>query len=234
MLEVRDLAVNYGHINAVKGISLTVQKGEIVALLGANGAGKTTTLLTLTGTLKPAAGSIRFQEEEITGLPPYETVRKGISLVPEGRGIFPHLTVLENLRLGGYQRNDGEALKSDLEECLTLFPVLRERLKQNGGTLSGGEQQMLAIARSLMARPRLLLLDEPSLGLAPKIAKQIFEMILTINQRGTTILLVEQNAFAALRLSGRAYVLETGRIALHDTAENLLNDPRVKSAYLGG
>lgn len=234
MLEVRDLAVHYGHIRALKGVSLNVQEGEIVALLGANGAGKSTLLMTLSGSIRPLKGSIRFLGEEISGTHPHAAVRKGISLVPEGRGIFPQLTVEENLRLGGYQRTDLDRFRKDLQKCLDLFPILRERYRQNGGTLSGGEQQMLAIARALLSNPRLLLLDEPSLGLAPLMAKKIFEIIRRINDEGTTILLVEQNAFAALNAARRGYVLETGRVVLQDSAQNLLNDPRVKSAYLGG
>jgi branched-chain amino acid transport system ATP-binding protein len=233
ILEVCDLDVYYGNIHALRGVSLEVREGEIVTLIGANGAGKTTTLKTISGLLRPRAGSIRHRGEEISKLAPEAIVRRGISLVPEGRKIFPNLTVQENLDLGAYTRRDGR-IKDDLERVFGLFPRLRERRRQMGGTLSGGEQQMLAIGRALMSAPKLLLLDEPSLGLAPLLVEQIFRTIVEINREGVTVLLVEQNANIALRTARRGYVLETGRIALYGEAAKLAANEEVKRAYLGG
>ncbi|HMO25492.1 MAG TPA: ABC transporter ATP-binding protein [Tepidisphaeraceae bacterium] len=234
MLEVADLHVSYGAIKAVRGISLSVEQGQIVTLIGSNGAGKTTTLQTISGLLRPARGAIRFLGQTISGLPAHLIVRRGIAQSPEGRGGFANLTVAENLDLGAYTRSDKPAIAADLEHVLSLFPRLRERFRQLSGTLSGGEQQMLAIARALMTRPKLLLLDEPSLGLAPQIVQQIFSIIRKINAEGVTILLVEQNAHMALSVAHHAYVLQTGEIIKHDTARKLLEDPDVKKAYLGG
>ncbi len=234
LLEVRDLHVYYGQIHALKGVSLSVERGEIVTLIGANGAGKTTTLRTISGLLRPRSGSVWFAGEELSRLPAHEIVRLGVVQVPEGRRIFGQLTVLENLELGAFTRTDPAGIREDLDRVFTLFPRLQERLHQVAGTLSGGEQQMLAIARGLMARPRLLLLDEPSMGLAPMLVEQIFEAIAEINRQGTTILLVEQNAFMALETAHRGYVLETGSIVLEGPAEMLRENPEVKRAYLGG
>ena len=236
MLEVKDLEVFYGRIQAIKGISFTVDEGEVVTLIGANGAGKTTTMKTLSGVRHVAKGSIFFDGKDITHLPSHERVKLGICQSPEGRGIFPGMTVRENLEMGTYVRADrrSDAKKSDLEKVLTLFPRLRDRISQPGGTLSGGEQQMLAIGRALMSRPRLLLLDEPSMGLAPKLIAQIFTIVTEINQQGTTILLVEQNASQALKRAHRAYVLETGAIVKEGSGKDLLADPAVIEAYLGG
>jgi branched-chain amino acid transport system ATP-binding protein len=234
LLRVEDLHVGYGLIEVLKGISLEVHEGEIVTIIGANGAGKTTTLMSLSGCLRPRAGRIIFAGRDLQGLPAHEIVRLGICQSPEGRKIFPRLTVLENLRMGAYVRRDPEGIRADLERAFALFPILRERQRQVGGTLSGGEQQMLAVARALMGRPRLLLLDEPSLGLAPLVVRTIFDALAELNRQGLSILLVEQNARLALKLARRGYVLETGRILLSDRAEVLLNDERVKSAYLGG
>ncbi len=234
LLEVRDLHVYYGQIHALKGVSLSVERGEIVTLIGANGAGKTTTLRTISGLLRPRSGSVWFAGEELSRLPAHEIVRRGVVQVPEGRRIFGQLTVLENLELGAFTRTDPAGIREDLERVFTLFPRLRERLHQVAGTLSGGEQQMLAIARGLMARPRLLLLDEPSMGLAPMLVEQIFEAIAEINRQGTTILLVEQNAFMALETAHRGYVLETGSVVLEGPAGALRENPEVKRAYLGG
>ena len=231
MLSIENLDVFYGRIQALRGLTLNVDEGEIVALLGANGAGKTTTLRTISGQHTPAAGSITLDGYRIDGLRAHEIVSLGITHVPEGRRIFPRMTVLENLRIGAYQRRGSAA--PDLDRVFELFPVLKERRTQHGGTLSGGEQQMLAIGRALMGKPRLLLLDEPSMGLAPMIVTRIFEILAQINAQGTTILLVEQNAAQALKLASRGYVLETGSIALSDRAETLLADDRVRSAYLG-
>ncbi|HVU61143.1 MAG TPA: ABC transporter ATP-binding protein [Mycobacteriales bacterium] len=231
LLQVEGLRVAYGRIEALHGIDLEVAEGEIVTLLGANGAGKTTTLRTISGLLSPTAGSVTFDGQRISGRPAHEIVAAGIGHVPEGRRVFPRMTVVENLQIGAYQRRGD--LTEDMERVFSLFPVLQERRTQTGGTLSGGEQQMLAIGRALMGRPRLLLLDEPSMGLAPMIVAKIFEILREINSQGTTILLVEQNAAQALRLAGRGYVLETGAIALADRAESLLADDRVRSAYLG-
>jgi branched-chain amino acid transport system ATP-binding protein len=231
LLELSDIEVRYGAIRALKGVSLAVEEGEVVALLGANGAGKTTTLRTISGLLRPTAGDIRFDGLPITALPAHEIVALGISHVPEGRRIFPQMSVLENLQMGAYQRRG--SVQEDLSRVFDLFPVLDERRKQDGGTLSGGEQQMLAIGRALMSRPRLLLLDEPSMGLAPKIVTKIFEIISDIREHGTTVLLVEQNAAQALGLADRGYVLEVGTVVMADSAASLLRDDRVRAAYLG-
>jgi branched-chain amino acid transport system ATP-binding protein len=230
---VQDLEVGYGAITALHGISLDVEEGEIVTLIGANGAGKTTTLRTISGLLKPKRGSVSYQGKAITGVKPHAITAMGVSHVPEGRGIFANLTVSDNLELGAYLRKDKVA-KSEYERIFTLFPVLKERIKQNAGTLSGGEQQMLAISRALMSKPQVLLLDEPSLGLAPQMVQTIFSVIREINAEGTTILLVEQNAHMALVTAHRGYVMETGSIVLHDTTKALLASDRVKKAYLGG
>jgi len=234
MLTIESLEAGYGQTSCLKGISLEVREREIVALLGANGAGKTTTLMTISGLVSVSRGAMTFQEESLIGCDPERIVRLGISHVPEGRRILPRLTVMENLELGAYFQRDRAALQQDLERNFGLFPVLAQRRRQLAGTLSGGEQQMLAMARGLMARPKLLLLDEPSLGLAPKLVVTIFEIIRRINQEGVTILLVEQNAYLALQIAHRGYVLETGRIVLTDTAEALAQNPQVKAAYLGG
>ena len=232
LLSVSALHAGYGSVEVLHGVSLTVAEGEIVTVLGANGAGKSTTLMTICGAVPARQGAITFAGQPINQLPAHEIVRRGISQVPEGRRIFPRLTVRDNLELGAFQRQDDIA--ADLERVLELFPILRERAGQLGGTLSGGEQQMLAIARALMARPKLLLLDEPSLGLAPLMVAKIFEVIQAINRSGTTILLVEQNANRALHIAQRGYVLETGRIVLEDTAPNLIHNADVKRSYLGG
>ncbi len=233
LLELQHIRTYYGNIRALKGISLNVDEGEIVCLIGANGAGNSTTLMTICGVLTPVEGEVIYQGQPITALRPDDIVQKGICQVPEGRMIFPLLSVQENLDLGAYLRRDRKGILEDLEQVYGLFPVLRERRKQAGGTLSGGEQQMLAIGRALMGRPKLLLLDEPSLGLAPILVDSIFETIQHINQQGTTILLVEQNAQLALQFSHRGYVLETGQITLADTSPNLLVDEQVRKAYLG-
>lgn len=234
LLEVTDLKVAYGKILAVKGISLTVDKGEIVTLIGSNGAGKSTTLRTISGLLHPKSGEISFKDEKISGLEGHKVVAKGICQSPEGRRIFPRMTVSENLDLGAFLRNDKEGIASDRENVLELFPRLRERLFQGAGTLSGGEQQMLAVARAMMGRPELLLLDEPSMGLAPVLVELIFETISKIRDQGTTILLVEQNALAALDVADRAYVLESGLIKMTGNAKDLLKNDEVAKAYLGG
>jgi branched-chain amino acid transport system ATP-binding protein len=233
MLELWGVQAYYGNIQALKDISLSVQAGEIVTLIGANGAGKSTTLMTISSVVSVRAGSISFEGQDITKMSTDKIVSLGITQVPEGRMIFPALTVLENLRMGGYLRKDRAGLKADEEHAFELFPILKERRRQHGGTLSGGEQQMLAIARALMARPRLLLLDEPSLGLAPIVVENIFEVIAQINADGTTILLVEQNAQMALQVAHRGYVLETGRVTMSGTSAELLADPKVREAYLG-
>lgn len=233
MLELKDIHTYYGNIRAVRGISIEVNAGEKVCMIGANGAGKSTTLMTVSGVHVPAEGSIYFEGEDITTTSAEQRVALGISQVPEGRLIFPDMTVLENLELGAYIRNDSTGIKSDLNRIFDYFPVLAERRKQRGGSLSGGEQQMLAIGRSLMSNPRLLLLDEPSLGLAPLIVKQIFEIIQQINEEGTTILLVEQNAQLALNVTNRGYVMETGEITIEGASTDLLADERVRQAYLG-
>ena len=233
-LEVKDLRVQYGKIEAIKGISFTVEQGEIVTLIGANGAGKTTTLKTISGLRAVASGSITYIGEDISKVPAHERVNLGISQAPEGRGIFPGMTVLENLEIGKYSRKDRKnEMDEDLEKVYHLFPRLKERVSQAGGTLSGGEQQMLAIGRALMARPDVLLLDEPSMGLAPMMIQNIFNIITEINKTGTTILLVEQNAQQALQRAHRAYVLETGSVVKEAKASDLLNDPAVRAAYLG-
>jgi branched-chain amino acid transport system ATP-binding protein len=232
MLEVRDLHVYYGEIHALKGISFTVRQGEIVTLLGNNGAGKTTTLRTLSGLLAARGGDVQLEGTSLLGIAPHDVVRKGITHVPEGRRIFNRLTVVENLEMGAYTRGDA-GIDQDMEQVFTVFPRLKERRTQVAGTLSGGEQQMLAIGRALMAKPRLLLLDEPSMGLAPVLVEQIFETVLTINRQGVTILLVEQNAAMALSIAERGYVLETGRLALEGRARELADNPEVRRAYLG-
>ena len=235
MLEIKNLQVSYGAINALHGISLSVKGGSIVTLIGANGAGKTTTLKAISGLLKPKSGEILYDGKNIAGLPPHQIVQLGLSHVPEGRMIFANLTVLENLQLGAYLQTDKQVIRRELEHVYSLFPRLLERGKQTAGTLSGGEQQMLAIGRALMSKPKLLLLDEPSLGLAPLLVKTIFEKIVEINrQQGLTILLVEQNANLALEISSFGYVLETGKITLQGDSPLLRQNPRVKSAYLGG
>ena len=235
MLEIKNLQVSYGAINALQGISLSVKPGSIVTLIGANGAGKTTTLKAISGLLKPRSGEILYDGKNIAGLPPHQIVKLGLSHVPEGRMIFANLTVLENLQLGAYLQTDKQVVRRELEHVFGLFPRLSERETQIAGTLSGGEQQMLAIGRALMSRPKLLLLDEPSLGLAPLLVKTIFEKIVEINrQQGLTILLVEQNANLALEISSFGYVLETGKITLQGDSPSLRQNPQVKSAYLGG
>ncbi len=231
MLKIDDLRVNYGGIEAVKGITFQVPERQIVTLIGANGAGKSTTLRTIAGLVKPASGRIRLQAEDITAMSPDRIVSKGITLVPEGRRVFPDLTVLENLRIGAYLRKD--SLDDDLEWVYSLFPRLKERSWQAAGTLSGGEQQMLAVGRALMSRPKLMMMDEPSLGLAPLVVKDIFSIIKKINPQGVTILLIEQNANMALHVADTAYVLETGRITLSGSGRELLNNEQVKKAYLG-
>ena len=231
LLEVDNIEVRYGAIAALKGISFTVGEGEIVAMLGANGAGKTTTQKTVSGMMRPVSGSITLAGRRIDGIPAHDLIKLGVCHAPEGRHVFPRMTVAENLDMGAFRFKNVD--KEDLEWVLTLFPRLRERLKQQGGTLSGGEQQMLAIARALMGKPRLLLLDEPSMGLAPMVVAQIFDIIKEINQAGVTVLLVEQNAAQALALAHRGYVLETGEIVLHGTGAELLADDRVRAAYLG-
>jgi len=233
MLSVQDLHVYYGNVHALKGIRLEVEEGEIVSLLGANGAGKSTALRTLSGLLRPRQGEIRFQDTLLNGLPAHRIVERGISHAPEGRKVFATLTVQENLSMGAYSRRDKGGIEESRQRVFRLFPRLQERQRQIAGTLSGGEQQMLAIGRALMSRPKLLMLDEPSLGLAPMLVRAILDTIREINQQGVTILLVEQNARAALRLAHRAYVLETGQIALSGTASELLRSERVRKAYLG-
>ena len=234
LLELRDVHTYYGNIHALKGLSLTVEAGEIVTLIGANGAGKSTTLKTISGLLRPRQGEIWFDGKRIDGTPAHEIVTLGISQSPEGRRIFPRMTVRENLEMGAFQRVMGRETDADFERVYTLFPRLKERLGQNGGTLSGGEQQMLAIGRALMARPKVLLLDEPSMGLAPILVEQIFDIIKDINASGTTVLLVEQNALMALGIARRGYILQTGEIVLHDVADKLIVNPEVQKAYLGG
>ncbi len=233
MLEINDIHTYYGNIHALNGISLKVEKGEIVTLIGANGAGKTTTLRTIAGLLKPRQGQVLLEGEDITKLKAHEVVYKGVAMVPEGRGIFARLTVTENLDLGAYSRTDRQNFAQDLERVFTIFPRLKERQKQVAGTLSGGEQQMLAMGRSLMARPRILLMDEPSMGLAPILVESIFDTIVAINKEGTTILLVEQNALMALSIAARGYVLQTGEIVLLDSAANLKQNEMVRKSYLG-
>ncbi len=233
LLSIQNLEAGYGQVTVLKGISLHVDEGEIVAIIGANGAGKTTTLMAISGIVSRQSGQITFFDEKIIQLSAHEIVEKGISHVPEGRRIFPRLSVLENLQMGAYLQNNPEHQKEDLDWVFSLFPLLKERNRQAGGTLSGGEQQMLAIGRALMSRPKLLILDEPSLGLSPLMVEKIFEMIQLINEQGLTILLVEQNAHAALLLANRAYVMETGQITLEGQAQKLLKNKEVQAAYLG-
>lgn len=232
MLDVEGLHVYYGGIHALKGTHLKVEEGRIVTLIGANGAGKSTTLRTIVGLVKPKCGTVRFNGEDLTRLQTHEVIKRGIAISPEGRRVFANLTILENLELGAYTR-DPKTFESQLEWVYSLFPRLRERSRQLAGTLSGGEQQMLALGRALMSRPQLVLLDEPSLGLAPLVVEEVFRIIQTINQEGATILLVEQNAMAALQVAHYAYVLETGRVTLEGTGQTLLEDERVRKAYLG-
>jgi branched-chain amino acid transport system ATP-binding protein len=233
LLELRELDVHYGAIHALRGISFRVGEGEIATLIGANGAGKTTTLRTVSGLLKPSSGAIEYRGASIGGMKPHKLVERGLSHAPEGRGIFANLTVRENLLLGAFLRRDQEGIAKDLERGFALFPILREREKQMAGTLSGGEQQMLSIARALMAKPKLLLLDEPSLGLAPQVTETIFRIIEEINRHGVTILLVEQNAHLALGIAHHGYVLETGQVVQQGTGQELLRSPEVRKAYLG-
>jgi branched-chain amino acid transport system ATP-binding protein len=234
MLKLKNIKTFYGNIQALKGVSIDISEGEIITLIGANGAGKTTTLMSVSGIVPPRSGEILFMDQPIHNLNPNKIVSLGISQVPEGRRIFPYLTVVENLDMGAFLRNDKDVIKQDLEYIFELFPILAERRHQAGGTLSGGEQQMLAISRALMAKPRLLLMDEPSLGLAPLIVKQIFEIIRKINaEQKTTIFLVEQNANLALKVAHRGYVMENGQITLSDSASNLLSNEAVRRAYLG-
>jgi branched-chain amino acid transport system ATP-binding protein len=233
LLEITDVHAYYGNIHALKGITLTVEEGEIVSLIGGNGAGKTTTLRTICGLLPPRAGSVTFNGEDLGQYAAHSLVTKGIAMVPEGRGVFAKLSVAENLEMGAYHRNDSQGIKDDMEQAYDLFPRLRERRKQVAGTMSGGEQQMVAMARAMMARPRLILLDEPSMGLAPVLVETIFSTIQEINRGGTTVLLVEQNAHMALQIASRGYVLQTGEIVLSNSADELQKDPTVQKAYLG-
>jgi branched-chain amino acid transport system ATP-binding protein len=233
MLELKDVHTYYGNIHALKGISLKVEKGEIVTLIGSNGAGKSTTLRTIQGINKPRSGTILLEGEALENLPPHEIATRGVAQSPEGRMIFPRMTVLENLEMGAYARKDIATYKQDLEHVFSLFPRLKERISQNGGTLSGGEQQMLAMGRALMAKPKILLLDEPSMGLAPLLVELIFDIIKKLNEEGTTILLVEQNALMALSIANRGYVLQTGEIVLTDAAEKLKSNEMVQKTYLG-
>jgi branched-chain amino acid transport system ATP-binding protein len=233
MLKVQQVSAHYGGIHALQGIDLEVPDGAIVSLIGANGAGKSTTLKTIVGLVKPSGGSVSWNGETLTGRPTKDIVQRGVCLVPEGRRVFPNLTVDENLALGAYSRSDRAAIAADRRKVLDLFPRLGERITQKAGTLSGGEQQMLAVGRALMTRPKLLMMDEPSLGLAPLIVKMIFGIVRTINQEGVTVLLIEQNARAALEIADYGYVLETGRITLHGPGKQLLADDRVRKAYLG-
>ena len=233
MLEIRNLSVHYGGIHALQGVDIDVPEGRIVTLIGTNGAGKSTTLRSIVGLVKTSGGSVKWNGETLTGLATKDIVSKGVVLVPEGRRIFPNLTVEENLKLGAYGRKDKAGIADDEIKVFDLFPRLKERIKQKGGTLSGGEQQMLAVARALMTKPKLLMMDEPSLGLAPLFVKMIFEIIRTINKEGTTVLLIEQNAKAALEVADYGYVLETGRIILQGKGRELLADDRVRKAYLG-
>ncbi|EHM10283.1 ABC-type branched-chain amino acid transport system, ATPase component [Thermanaerovibrio velox DSM 12556] len=234
MLEVDSLHVHYGGIHALKGISIEVPKGKIVTLIGANGAGKSSTLRAIAGLAKDKRGTIRWNGKDISRMQPENILKSGVALCPEGRRIFPHLTVMENLMLGAYTRDDQDGVKSTLDWVFELFPRLKERTWQKGGTLSGGEQQMLALGRALMSKPDLIMMDEPSLGLAPLLVKEVFEIIRAINEEGKTVLLVEQNAFAALKVAHYAYVLEVGALVLQGPGVSLLDDPRVKAAYLGG
>ena len=233
MLEVTGLRVAYGGIQAVRGITFHVNAGEMVALIGANGAGKTSTLKALSRLLDTAGGSVRYDGQEISRLPPHQLIEQGIALVPEGRGVFPRMSIVENLKMGAYCRRDADAIGADMEHVFSLFPRLKERAQQLAGTLSGGEQQMLAIGRALMSRPKLLLLDEPSMGLAPLMVQKIFEVVCAVAKEGMTVLLVEQNAKLALEVSQRGYVMESGEITLTDDADKLLANPKVREAYLG-
>jgi branched-chain amino acid transport system ATP-binding protein len=233
LLEVRKLAVAYGGIQAVKGIDLSVGDGELVCLIGANGAGKTTTLKGICGLLPVRSGSVHYVGDDVTGRPAFELVRRGLAMVPEGRGVFGALTIEENLAMGAYARRDRVAVRADVERVFGLFPRLKERRRQTAGTLSGGEQQMLAMGRALMSRPRLLLLDEPSMGLAPLMVQKVFETIVAVSREGVTMLLIEQNAKLALEVSGRGYVMESGEITLSGPAATMLHDPKVRAAYLG-
>jgi ABC-type branched-chain amino acid transport systems, ATPase component len=235
MLKINDLHVHYGGIHAVKGITLTIPERSIVTLIGANGAGKSSTVRAVAGLVRPSGGTLRYKgKHELSGMPPEEIVRSGIALSPEGRRIMPHLTVRENLQLGAYIRNDKEGIEKDMEWVFKLFPRLREREWQRGGTLSGGEQQMLAVGRALMSNPDLVMLDEPSLGLAPILVREIFGIIKEINALGKTVLLIEQNAFAALNIAHYAYILEVGKVVLEGPGKEILQNPKVKEAYLGG
>ena len=234
ILEINDLRVNYGAIKAVQGLSMSIKTGSIVTLIGANGAGKSSTVRSIAGLNKSVSGETLYKGENILGKQPEEILKKGIALSPEGRRIMPHLTVLENLELGAYIRKDKDGIKRDIEWIFDLFPRLRERSKQLGGTMSGGEQQMLAVGRALMSNPELVMLDEPSLGLAPILVQEIFSIIRKINEMGKTVLLIEQNAFAALSVANYAYILEVGKIILEGEGKTMLKDPRVKAAYLGG
>ena len=233
LLDLKGVQIAYGGIRAVKGIDLSVAQGELVCLIGANGAGKTTTLRGITGLEPVKSGTIRYDGEDITGKSSFQLVRKGLSMVPEGRGVFGALTIEENLAMGAYARSDRSAIRQDVERVFQLFPRLKERRKQTAGTLSGGEQQMLAMGRAMMSRPKLLLLDEPSMGLAPLMVQKVFETVLAISKEGVTILLIEQNAKLALEVSGRGYVMESGEITLSGEARKLLSDPKVRAAYLG-
>ena len=233
LLALRKLEVAYGGIQAVKGITLSVAKGELVCLIGANGAGKTTTLKGVTGLQPVSGGTVRYDGEDVTGLRAFELVRRGLAMVPEGRGVFGGLTIEENLAMGAYTRTDKAAIRADIERVFTLFPRLKERRRQTGGTLSGGEQQMLAMGRAMMSRPRMLLLDEPSMGLAPLMVQKVFETIVMVSREGVTILLIEQNAKLALEVANRGYVMESGEITLQGDAKRLLGDPAVRAAYLG-
>ena len=234
ILELKNVHTYYGNIHALKGINLTVEEGEVVTLIGSNGAGKTTTLRTIQGLLKPREGSIKLNGEELTKLPPHDVVKRGVSQSPEGRLVFPRMSVKENLELGAFQRNDKDGIAADMEKVFGLFPRMKERINQRAGTLSGGEQQMLAMGRALMAKPRVLLLDEPSMGLAPILVDLIFDIIRELHHQKTTILLVEQNARIALSVADRGYVLETGEIVLSGNAKDLAHNPEVEAAYLGG
>jgi len=233
LLEVTGLRVAYGGIQAVRGITFHVRQGEMVALIGANGAGKTSTLKALSRLLDTAGGSVRYRGQEISRLPPHQLIAQGIALVPEGRGVFPRMSIIENLKMGAYCRRDADGIGADMEHVFSLFPRLKERAQQLAGTLSGGEQQMLAIGRALMSRPKLLLLDEPSMGLAPLMVQKIFEVVCAVAKDGMTVLLVEQNAKLALEVSQRGYVMESGEITLTDDADKLLANPKVREAYLG-
>ena len=233
LLEIKGMSVHYGRIQAIEDLSITVEEGEVVTLIGANGAGKTSTMRAVAGLLSLSGGSILLEGEDITKLKGHKRVQRGISLAPEGRGIFPAMTVMENLDMGAYGRKDKAGIKEDLDRVFDLFPRIKERLHQKGGTMSGGEQQMLAIGRALMSRPRILLLDEPSMGLAPQFIRQVFTIISQVNEQGTTVLLVEQNANQALALADRAYVLETGKITNSGSGQEMLANPAIKEAYLG-